>query len=409
MPEKTCFVIMSFDPVYDEVYKSAIEPALRSKKYKCIRADSEAGPGNIPSEIVKNIILADIIVADLSEPNPNVYYELGISHCVGNKTIGIAREGVTLPFDVSPFRVTMYDEDRKGLKLLKYQLENLVDEMQKRSGQHEPNNLPQEAGREFFDQRRKVSQALDGLEAMRDRLNEMRNFLDIQPEKHDNSHAAEALCTQIRFVLRASSKPFLVSISGPGAIGKSTFAQLVREKLVQDRDSPYSATVVPTDCYQMERDERIAKNLIGFDPKAHDLETMAQDIETLLGGGEIRIRPYDHSRGKHGNERIAKSSDVIILEGVHAFAPLLFPLRGLRVFIDATEHEAKQLKFIADIRERGYDPFEAFTHSDAEYQAYEKHVRPMLRFSDFVLPMKAYWKYGDLHPHKLHPPRVDLS
>ncbi len=402
---KTCFVIMSFNEKYDLVYHQAILPAMNGRGYKCTRADSAPGPANIPSEIIKAIIAADVVIADISEPNPNVYYELGVSHCVGNKTIAITSNLNTLPFDISPFRATDYKMDHDGLGYLRLRLEQLMKEMESHTAHNDPNNLAQEAGREFFDQRRKVGIALKELEDMRNRLDRLHEFLNLHPVLQDNSEVADRIAKHIRRFLAGTKGPLLVSIAGPGAIGKSTFANVIKECLMIPSDPKCKVDILPTDSYQLERAERISQNLIGFDPKAHVLPKLAQDVETLLDGRAIKICPYDHSTGRHVEEHIVEPSDVLILEGVHSFCPLIEPLRGLKFFIDASEQEAKQLKFIADIKERNYDAFQAFAHSDAEYRAYDQYVRPMLRFADFVIRLKGYWQYDGPFPEQYHPPR----
>lgn len=401
---KSCFVIMSFDPKYDPVYHQAILPSTRRHGYVCERADSDPGPANIPSRIVTAIIAADLIIADLSEPNPNVYYELALSHCVGNKTIVITSNLDSISFDIASFRATKYRIDHDGLDYLQLRLEHLIGDMESRGTQAGPNNLVQEAGRHYFDQRTKIGLALKELEDMRDRLDRLQEFLNLYPQLQDNSEVADKLVRHIQRFLAGAQRPLLVSIAGPGAIGKSTFANVVRELLVSTSSPRCTADILPTDSYQLERAERISRNLIGFDPNAHDLAQLAKDVEMLIGRRPVTVRPYDHRTGRRGDERTVEPSDVLILEGVHAFCPLIAPLRGLRIFIDASEQEAKQLKFVADIRDRNYDAFQAFSHSDAEYEAYDKYVRPMLRFADFVVRVRAYWKYDGPFPGEYHVP-----
>jgi len=57
---------------------------------------------------------SDIIIADITPPNPNVFYELGYSHALGKPTILLAQRESRLPFDVSGFRVIFYDNTIKG-------------------------------------------------------------------------------------------------------------------------------------------------------------------------------------------------------------------------------------------------------------------------------------------------------
>jgi len=112
-----CFVLMPFAEDVMEVYEHAIHPAAKTLGFNCYRADHAVGSCAIVSDIIKGIFQADVIVADLSGFNPNVFYELGVAHTVGNKTIIICeRTKQELPFDLKSYRVIFYDKSIKGIK-----------------------------------------------------------------------------------------------------------------------------------------------------------------------------------------------------------------------------------------------------------------------------------------------------
>jgi len=138
MPAKQCFVIMpigdqSFGDVhvtaaelrkrYDDLIKEALkmaDPAL-----EVTRADDVAMPGTITSDILTRIMHSDLVVADVTYPNPNVFYELGLRHACRLGTI-IVREktGPRLPFDISHQRAIEYSNTPTGLKDLAENLRN---------------------------------------------------------------------------------------------------------------------------------------------------------------------------------------------------------------------------------------------------------------------------------------------
>src|SRR5215213_5676776 len=74
------FVIMPFDAELNEVYGSFIVPTLEEIGYSVLRADDLYGQRNILRDIVESISDSDLIVADLTGLNPNVFYELGVAH-----------------------------------------------------------------------------------------------------------------------------------------------------------------------------------------------------------------------------------------------------------------------------------------------------------------------------------------
>lgn len=398
---KKCFVIMSFNDKYDRVYHQAIKSALEKCGYRCVRADDDPGPANIPANIVREIISSDVVVADISEDSPNVFYELGISHCIGNKTITITSNIENLPFDISVFRVISYKIERDGLRLLSNDIEQAVRELEA-SKMEFPNNLVQEAGRDFFDLRKKICENLEEIAKERRRTEAYVEFSKRKGEHQDNTTIADKVVAQITHFMPGVSGCLLVSIAGSGAIGKSTFAQLIAERIRILHKDKFSVDILPTDSYQLARSERILKNLIGFDQKSHNLDRLTNDVETLVTKKkEVYVTPYDHHTGGHFPPRKVVPSDILILEGVYSFYPLLAPLnRGLRYYIFADKHKAKELKFIADFTERGYDVQTAFAHADAEYTAYETYILPYLKLADYVIVVDEYWKYTGPFPQE---------
>lgn len=74
-----------------------------------IRADKVAKAGKITTQIIRNLIEADVVISDLSELNPNVMYEIGIRQALLKPYILIAPNGTALPFDLKDSRTIFYD------------------------------------------------------------------------------------------------------------------------------------------------------------------------------------------------------------------------------------------------------------------------------------------------------------
>jgi hypothetical protein len=107
-------VIMSFNPASGgemlDVY-SAIKDECTKLELKATRVDENVGGGFILGETITLIQTAEFIICDLTHERPNVYYELGYAHGVGNQPLNIlmvAREGTNVHFDIAPFRVKFY-------------------------------------------------------------------------------------------------------------------------------------------------------------------------------------------------------------------------------------------------------------------------------------------------------------
>ena len=106
------FAIMPFlGKEMDDVY-SAIKNECKKLNLKSCRVDELTGSGLIIREITYLIERAEFIICDLSQERPNVYYELGYAHGVGNEALDIlliAKKGTKLHFDISPLRVNYYE------------------------------------------------------------------------------------------------------------------------------------------------------------------------------------------------------------------------------------------------------------------------------------------------------------
>lgn len=116
MLERTCFVIAPIGEAdsetrkrSDQVLKHVIAPAALECGYKAIRADQISEPGMITSQIIQHIVDDPLVIADLTERNPNVFYELAIRHAIRKPLVQLIRKGEQIPFDVAGTRTIHVD------------------------------------------------------------------------------------------------------------------------------------------------------------------------------------------------------------------------------------------------------------------------------------------------------------
>jgi tetratricopeptide (TPR) repeat protein len=98
---------------FDSVWEDLIKPALAAAGCEPFRADSELSAGDIRTDMFFELVTADLVVADLSIPNPNIYYELGVRDGVCARGVFIINGGwdIPRPFDVSQDRSFSYRGD----------------------------------------------------------------------------------------------------------------------------------------------------------------------------------------------------------------------------------------------------------------------------------------------------------
>jgi len=130
---------------FDYLYEKAIKPIKDRIEVDIIRADEEKYGGFIHLPMYERLLLAEIVVADLTLANPNVFYELGVRHCARPKsTILIFAEGMNLPFDVSHLRVIPYKLDKgkisdfEAQKLQKNIEDRIIDAISEKTGPDSP-------------------------------------------------------------------------------------------------------------------------------------------------------------------------------------------------------------------------------------------------------------------------------
>lgn len=89
----------------DEIYSFIVAPAIKEAGLEPYRADLDLSPGGITSKMLSELLNARVVIADLTGRNPNVFYELGITHSFARPLISIADSARSLPFDTKDERV----------------------------------------------------------------------------------------------------------------------------------------------------------------------------------------------------------------------------------------------------------------------------------------------------------------
>ena len=112
----SAFVVMQFTPPFDELFEDVIRPVCAELEIEAYRASDIYRPGVIIQDIIQGLGESQVVIAEITPANPNVFYELGYSHALRKPTILLANREETdrLPFDLSGFRVIFYDNTIRG-------------------------------------------------------------------------------------------------------------------------------------------------------------------------------------------------------------------------------------------------------------------------------------------------------
>jgi nucleoside 2-deoxyribosyltransferase len=106
-----CFVMIPFAERYDRVYRELIAPAIADTGLTAVRADEISAQGFIMEQIRAAIQQSRLCIADVSDRNPNVLYELGFAQAANKPVVIIANELTGLPFDIAGMRIIRYGGD----------------------------------------------------------------------------------------------------------------------------------------------------------------------------------------------------------------------------------------------------------------------------------------------------------
>lgn len=138
--EKECFVISPIGEAgtptrmrADQVLEFVIQEALGPLGYKALRADKISEPGYITIQVLQKLQNTALVIADLTERNANVFYELAALHSMARPAvIHIVDESETIPFDVTGLRLVKFNyKDLKSVGDAKRQIQDHARQIEK--------------------------------------------------------------------------------------------------------------------------------------------------------------------------------------------------------------------------------------------------------------------------------------
>ena len=230
---KKCFIVMPFggdDPTqkkrFDGVFKGIIKPAVLEAGYEPVREDISATPGNIPSSIVRKLAECEMAIVDMTNLNPNVFYELGIRHVFSkSSTVLLIGKGEKIPFDTASHRVIQYTNELDALDDIHEKIVQAIRLREKQ--QNTSDNIVHDTYSELPDdllsmlKKEIVSQRLnEQAEKIATLLKQKQKYEDIlkkhgllgQVDSTLEQYSTKELFTQARFAMQKSGKSVLLRL-----------------------------------------------------------------------------------------------------------------------------------------------------------------------------------------------------
>ena len=183
---------------------------------------------------------------------------------------------------------------------------------------------------------------------------------------------------------KLGSRPLTLGIAGDSGVGKSTFSSSLSAIF-----GKHSTLLVSGDDYHnWDRSSPMWKTFTHLDPKANHLFQFVKDVRSLINGRAIKSRSYDHLLGYFLPNKIRKSEDVIIVEGLHALYPkqLLVEL-DVRFFIEMDESLRFFLRTNRDVNERNHTEKEVLSEMERRKDDNEKYIKPQAKRADVIFTL----------------------
>lgn len=132
---KTCFVVSPIGDVESEIrnnadklYRHIISPVCKSCGFEPVRVDQINDSDSITQTIIDKLVSAELVIADISGQNPNVFYEMGYRKCTNKPIIHLKKKGESIPFDVNTIRTFEYDlADLDNVEEIKKRLQHTIE------------------------------------------------------------------------------------------------------------------------------------------------------------------------------------------------------------------------------------------------------------------------------------------
>jgi hypothetical protein len=120
------FVVMQHSG-FEELYSDVIEPITKKFELRPYRADKIFSPGSVIVDIQQAIKTAQLVIAEITPLNANVFYEVGYAHALNKSTVLLADESTKLPFDLSGYRCIFYKNSIGGKRIVEEKLEQYLE------------------------------------------------------------------------------------------------------------------------------------------------------------------------------------------------------------------------------------------------------------------------------------------
>ncbi len=178
-----------------------------------------------------------------------------------------------------------------------------------------------------------------------------------------------------------SHRPISLGIAGDSGAGKSFFSK----SLAQLFGTNSTIEIFGDDYHNWDRSSPMWSKQTHLNPKSNQLFEMVRDVRKLLNGKAVYARSYNHKTGRFMPRKIRKSSDIIIVNGLHAlYSKQLKEELDVSIFLEMDKNLQIYLKIKRDVEERGRDKENVKKIIEIREPDYKKFIQPQSKSANLV-------------------------
>lgn len=131
---RTCFIVSPIGNEgteirnrADKLFKFIIKPVCEKCDFEAVRVDQLNNSDSITNTIIEQLSSAELVIADITGHNPNVFYEMGYRACLNKPIIHLRMKGEQIPFDIASIRTFDYDFELENVEEIKDRLVQTIN------------------------------------------------------------------------------------------------------------------------------------------------------------------------------------------------------------------------------------------------------------------------------------------
>lgn len=111
----------------DKLFKFIVKPVCEKCNFEAVRVDQLNNSDSITNTIIEQLSSAELVIADITGHNPNVFYEMGYRACLKKPIIHLRMKGEQIPFDIASIRTFDYDFELEHVEEIKDRLVQTIN------------------------------------------------------------------------------------------------------------------------------------------------------------------------------------------------------------------------------------------------------------------------------------------